>query len=381
MFRRFILPSSLAVLLGLAYAWHVASQSPGAARPPSSSALQKKYEEAKAAYQHSPIQANKVQYVAVLKEKYPVQSLAERLAYEQAHADVEPPPLLDVARAELARLEGQAMFTNRRAEALRQLHTLEVETFAARLGAGVSRIVRPNEIYERNLEPPRREPVEFVQLPPLSTEAATGVATTALGGEAAESAQTPLAWLPTRTELRRMHYDGVSDFASPSTFGWVQSVDRVAGFMPHSFSKLPQAPLDVAAAKRARAPAAATKKSEEPPRWKIVRLELMSLFKHQVPRVYLSEQLPTMEELSAQNAKTRGLDEFETAAVEKIRRGDDVQTLSTLNRIQMLGAVRTTKMCLQCHDIPDGTLLGGFSYEFRRDPPIPLTSSPSPLVQ
>lgn len=38
----------------------------------------------------------------------------------------------------------------------------------------------------------------------------------------------------------------------------------------------------------------------------------------------------------------------------------------------MLGAVRASNDCRQCHQVPRGTLLGAFSYELRRDPPLAL---------
>jgi hypothetical protein len=88
-----------------------------------------------------------------------------------------------------------------------------------------------------------------------------------------------------------------------------------------------------------------------------------------------------MEELSSATAKTRPLVEFETAALAKLFEGEEIQTISTPNRIEMLGAVRASKQCMQCHEVPRGTLLGAFSYELRRDPPIKIAPAPPALVQ
>ena len=38
--------------------------------------------------------------------------------------------------------------------------------------------------------------------------------------------------------------------------------------------------------------------------------------------------------------------------------------------ILMMGALRASKQCLQCHDVQRGELLGTFSYEMLRDPPL-----------
>jgi hypothetical protein len=42
----------------------------------------------------------------------------------------------------------------------------------------------------------------------------------------------------------------------------------------------------------------------------------------------------------------------------------------------MLGSLRATKHCLQCHSGSRGSLLGAFSYRLRRDPSLTLGTSP-----
>jgi hypothetical protein len=103
--------------------------------------------------------------------------------------------------------------------------------------------------------------------------------------------------------------------------------------------------------------------------------------KHETPRVYESDHLPRMEELSSATAKTRELGKFEAAALQKLLEGEEIHTAGTPNRIEMLGAVRASKQCLQCHEVPRGTLLGAFSYELRRDPPIKIAPEPPAAVQ
>lgn len=102
-------------------------------------------------------------------------------------------------------------------------------------------------------------------------------------------------------------------------------------------------------------------------RWQITRMELVSLHKHGAPRVYVSETVPRMEDFS--KVKTRELTAFETGALAKLKGGDDFGVEAGSDQIQMLGSLRISNYCAQCHDVPRGTLFGAFSYELRRDPP------------
>ena len=98
------------------------------------------------------------------------------------------------------------------------------------------------------------------------------------------------------------------------------------------------------------------------------RLELVSLLKHEKPAVYVSRSLPRMEDLK--DVKTRALSRFEQSALKQLRDGEDVVTKASLNRIEMIGSLRATKQCQQCHDVKSGALLGAFSYELLRDPQL-----------
>ena len=46
------------------------------------------------------------------------------------------------------------------------------------------------------------------------------------------------------------------------------------------------------------------------------------------------------------------------------------RVLSTVNRVRMVGAVRATTQCLDCHRVERGALLGAFSYDLWRTPPL-----------
>jgi hypothetical protein len=63
--------------------------------------------------------------------------------------------------------------------------------------------------------------------------------------------------------------------------------------------------------------------------------------------------------------KTRPLDIFEIAGVAELRQGKDIYIRHKGNAIRMLGALRATTQCLECHsENKNGDLLGAFSYTF-----------------
>jgi hypothetical protein len=103
-------------------------------------------------------------------------------------------------------------------------------------------------------------------------------------------------------------------------------------------------------------------------RWALRRLELVSLLKHDKPVVYVSHVLPRMDDLK--KAKTRALTPFEEAGLKQLQEGKDLVTAATTNRIHLLGALRANAQCLKCHQAERGELLGVFSYEMLRDPPL-----------
>jgi hypothetical protein len=47
-----------------------------------------------------------------------------------------------------------------------------------------------------------------------------------------------------------------------------------------------------------------------------------------------------------------------------------VVTEATTNHIRILGALRASQQCLECHQVRRGDLLGAFSYDIQRDPPL-----------
>ena len=102
-------------------------------------------------------------------------------------------------------------------------------------------------------------------------------------------------------------------------------------------------------------------------------MSLVSLLKHDEPRVYLSDHQPVMSEL--RRARTRSLDTFEAEALRRLNAGEDIVTDTKSNRILMLGGVRAAHRCLACHQVHRGELLGAFSYELIREPSVIVVSS------
>jgi hypothetical protein len=303
-----------------------------------------------------PPQAPKKLTAEEYRRKYPFESLAGRLAYEDGPARElknggEAPPLsadalnrLDAADNPRARL-GQDM----RRKTLEILHSDEAQKFVDREGFGVSRLPRPSLL--------------LLELPPAPTIPFDKP------GEAVNPDREPRETLrPGKAEGRMPSLDllgsfhqvgGRDNFANPVGFGYARDREHVAGFQSHQFRRMAhlgdfQAGL--------REGAAAKEK------WLVTRLELVSLLRYKEPAVYVSAELPRMDTLNKD--RVRPLSDFEGSALAALRGGEEVVTEATTNHIRMLGALRASTQCLECHQVRRGDLLGAFSYDIQRDPPL-----------
>ncbi len=233
-----------------------------------------------------------------------------------------------------------------RSRSLELLHADSVDDFVEAQGFGVSR--SPDLSYAPEHYIVLREEAAFFaeDIPaPLKTAKGTQVTAQWASTPSAERLMNVLAY----------HQDRFADVRS---FGHVAKLDRVAGFRPHAFLVRPQLAFD-------EPPKPEAKESS----WKVTRLQLVSLLMHDEPAVYVSKSLPRMSEL-AERPVTRELDDFEQSALAKLEAGENVVHRATLNRIEMVGAIRAVKHCLQCHEVERGALLGAFSYSLFRDPPV-----------
>jgi len=299
-----------------------------------------------------------------LREDYPVQSLAARLAYEQAAPKMVPPArtgdLHQTTSAVEARLnrEISPWHRDRRRRSLQSLFDVHAE-FAADFvradGFGSRRMPARVPARREYIELPEPEPIPVVPESEQDSAAIPDVTGMALRPDVEMASKAD-------DQLSEFHADGVVDFVNPAGFGvadWRRDgiggrdLTRVIGFQPHAFRQRPQLPERRGAM------------------WKIEQLQLVSLLKHETPVAYESDNLPRMDEL--REARTRPLNEFEASALEQLRTGEELAVHETRDAIEMLGSLRAIHVCTDCHQVPQQTLLGAFSYRLRRPTPTPPT--------
>jgi hypothetical protein len=282
-----------------------------------------------------------------VRRDYPLVSLADRLNYE--HRSVAPASpgvaampkstteLTDQIR-ELEDLYQPGYVGMLRTRSLELAHASRVQQFISTPGFGVGRMLGPSPGFARRGDEPE-SPIAQRPLPAALevsaslSEAAPGRQDSALGAAPAES--------------RELHRAALLDFGQPERFGYVQDVDHVSGFQPHRFSRFPEL--------------GEPKSKSAPVQWRMARVELVSLLKHDRPMVYVSKNLPRMDELG--DAPVRSLDSFEAHALSVLAEGKEIVSQSRPERIRMLGAVRAVEQCLNCHQVERGVMLGAFSYE------------------
>jgi len=107
-----------------------------------------------------------------------------------------------------------------------------------------------------------------------------------------------------------------------------------------------------------------TKATESEDRWKVQTLDLVGLLLHDEPVAYISDHLPSMDEL--RTASTRPLDKFETLGLIALRHGKDLFISRDGESLRMRGGISSTKQCVVCHGGKRADLLGAFSYTLRR---------------
>ncbi len=262
---------------------------------------------------------------------YPFESLAGRLAYEEEPAAElrragNGPPLSAEARGQLdaADRPHALRVQDLRRKTLEILHSDEAQKFIDREGFGVSRMPRPSLFY---LDLPPAPAIPFGKRGTALDSDRETAAT--LGAGSSDGRMPSLDLLGTFHQL-----GGRDNFASPASLGFVKDRGHVAGFQSHRFRRMPAlgdfrpGPKGGDAAKET---------------WLVTRLELVSLL--------------------------RPLSEFEGRGLGALRAGEDVMTEATTNHIRMLGALRASAQCLDCHQVRRGDLLGAFSYDLQRDPP------------
>ena len=270
--------------------------------------------------------AAKLSELRDLRARYPFKSLTSRLAFERSDDSQDPfssdvinlSPMVasNLQKQELSQSQFQRYFS--RTEALRELHEDSSAEFARAAGFGFMRM--PSLTYRL---------VDFEQPESLLLPTPIGIAQP----------------LPSATELNTVHSVATTDFLLAERMGYIKNRDAVAGFESHQFSHLNSS---------------WERGLQGPKHWQVVRLELVGLLRDK-PRVYVSETLPPMDKIV--EVPYRQLNDFEAGALPQLISQEDIVFDQQPERIQMLGALRASAACLQCHEGGSGKLLGAFSYE------------------
>jgi hypothetical protein len=279
------------------------------------------------------------------RKLYPPGSLEERLKYEQQQTLSVPNDRTAFSEDRLTKVEDriQAEWMGHlgyeRENSLRLMHENTVEHFVNSPGFGVGRGV-PSL---RKVVLPDMEaiPLPSPQDDYFDRKQKGEIPSTSPGKPAEIKGDSP--WW-------ELHQESVADFVNPVGFGYMKDRQRVTGFQAHYFKRTPKLPADESS-------------------WRVRELHLMSLLKHERPRVYVSRNLPRMDELA--DAPTRALDSFEHQGLEILRKGEDLAIASSPDRIRVLGSLRATTQCLNCHHAERGDLLGAFTYIFDRESTAP----------
>lgn len=295
--------------------------------------------------QHSAQQAQtfavqRTQEVTRLREQFPLRSVADRLAYETRNRaapivdDALNPVVLAPEVERQLRTDEVRFQSSYRADVLAQVYRPGFEQEAAavvygsqgRLGRFFGSITQPSSRAISLSEPPPRRgcdppPTEYVPAPAPNDSTAPLIA------------------------FREFYRAGAENFLDPERLGYVQDREHVAGFEPHAFQSMP----------------ALSKHAGD---WKLEHLELVSLRKPSGPHVYVSENLPKVDDLK--RVDTRLLTDFETRALSQLRSGDDVVIEESDGALRMLGSLRAGNHCIRCHSGRRGELIGALSFELHR---------------
>ncbi|MEE3365895.1 MAG: hypothetical protein VX304_09630 [Planctomycetota bacterium] len=282
------------------------------------------------------------------RREYPFESLTDRLQPTDQQV-LASPKLTESSEKVLLRTEKRmdrlqentfGGYIRRRAS-LEMVHATQVLNFITSEGFGIGRMLGP-DIAGARIDKLRKWPQPVVLQP----------------GDADSTGEKSELWLPLRPgtgprrPLTSLHEALLLDFANPRTYGWVRDLEHVTGFRSHGLDRFEPSTRKFEVDKQGGGSG-----------WQLERIELVSLLKTAKPTVYLSENLPRMDELAG--SERRSLDGFETIALRELHDGKTLVIRSQGERMRMMGALRSARQCSLCHEVPRGTLLGAFSYCFR----------------
>ncbi len=216
------------------------------------------------------------------------------------------------------------------------LHQSQFQSFINSPGFGVMRLTLPRK--EQRFYTPRREPI----LQPSHSDTSRSH----LGIE--HPITSPIEY-PVK-----YHHHVLTHFSFPIGWGWERKPGEFLGFMEHQMGM--------------RNPDESQNTYFDPltslSKWKLASIELIGLLVHDKTVVYMTENLPRMDE--AKTAPKRDPDEFETAGLKAIASGKELYFGRSRDEpiLRMIGGIRAVKSCISCHECRNGELLGAFSYTF-----------------
>jgi hypothetical protein len=327
-------------------------------------------------YAMEPGRATKADFehlVAQLLRKYPFQSLVPRLAgYRSASTRRPTGPLSAEAEHNLDEFEmvthlsgplGEYAQMRRpgymdRALILKDLHEGTVETFVSQQGFGVYRmrsgphpfiddhfpIVQP-----RNLPEYVDAKFDFAKYGPDDS---------------------------LHDDLLGMHTGMRNSFIFEYGWGYVRSKKEVAGFQSHRVGRISlYDPWEAETHNHYMHEF----EPHERKQWQIDSVQLVGLLKHEMPVVYVLENLPDMDQIK--DSPTRHLSEWEIKALNSLYNGKDFEVVNEPEHIKALGAIRANTECLQCHDGKRGDMLGAFTYRISKVRYVPSAPASDSLSQ
>ena len=268
--------------------------------------------------------------MAILREKYPIIRLEGTLPVPSK--ENHPESLPEKSNLALVKLENRLAEAEQRQwmmrNMLQKLHESTINDFIENPGFGVVRMPRPSEYLDRafirdsQIREPLEQPVpgSLVSLiPEIDQQDPEGM-----------------------HGILENHWGNVFQFGDPKRNGLIRPGREVVGGLPHQFNEKPEMPKP----------------------WKLLRVELVGLLLKEEPVVYMSAHLPDMKEL--RSVPTRKLESFESSALEKLRKGEDLVTGTSSDGMRILGALRSAQQCQKCHGGERGDLLGAFSYSLSK---------------
>lgn len=101
--------------------------------------------------------------------------------------------------------------------------------------------------------------------------------------------------------------------------------------------------------------------------WRVWNIHLVGLVKEGSPRLYLGHDHTDVKKRDT--SKTRLLTTFETTALERMRKGEEIAVewsytgRGFMRKGTAMGSLRATESCIKCHEAKEGDLIGAFSYE------------------